>query len=160
MTDKIDPTAATGFFRLESIALVGASDDKKHFGNAVFHELERHGVHAIPVNPTEATVGGRTCHPSVADVPGQLDGVIVMVNKETAVQVVKECIGRGVTHVWLFKGLAGDGALSDEAVALCHENGIEVIPGACPMMFLEPVQGFHRFHRGMRRVRGAMGHAA
>ena len=160
MSETINPTTASDFFRLESIALVGASDDKKHFSNAVLRALDEHGVRVTPVNPNEPTVAGRTCYPNVAAVPGTLDGVIVMVNHTTAVQIVKECIERGVTRVWLFKGLGRESAVSDEAVALCHEHNIDVIPGACPLMFLKPVKGLHRFHRVMRRAHGAVGKAA
>jgi len=156
MAERVDPTSAQNFFRLDSIALVGASDDKKHFSKDIFTVLEDHGVHVIPVNPNEPTVGGRTCYPSVAAVPGPLDGVIVMVNRTTALDVVRACIDREVRHVWLFKGLGSGSAVSDEAIALCHEHGVDVIPGACPMMFLRPVQGFHRFHRGIRRIRGGV----
>ena len=160
MTERIDPEATRAFFALDSIALVGASDDKKHFSNAVFHALHDHGVHVIPVNPHEATVGDQPCYPNVAAVPGRLDGAIVMVNHETALQIVDECVERRVTHVWLFKGLGAESAVSDEAIARCRANGIEVIPGACPMMFLRPVKGLHRFHRGIRRLRRDVGKAA
>ena len=160
MNEVIDPTAAQSFFSLDSVALVGASDDKKHFSNAVFLALKDHGVPVIPVNPHEATVGDEICYPNVAAVPGPLDGVIVMVNHETALHIIDECVERGVTHVWLFKGLGGDSAVSDEAIARCRANRIDVIPGACPMMFLQPVKGVHRFHRVMRRAHGAVGKAA
>jgi hypothetical protein len=50
--------------------------------------------------------------------------------------------------------------MSDEAVALCDELGLDVIPGACPLMFLDPVRGAHRFHRLVRRARGAVDAAA
>jgi len=160
VTESVDPASVREFLALDSIALVGASDNKKHFSNAVFLALEEHGVHAVPVNPHEERVGGRTCYPTVAAVPGPLQGVIVMVKRATAVEIVKECIARGVTHVWLFKGIGGESAMSDEAVTLCREHGVEVIPGACPMMFLRPVRGFHRFHGRMRRLHGAIGSAA
>jgi hypothetical protein len=42
---------------------------------------------------------------------------------------------------------AGRGAVSDEAVARCREAGVEVVAGACPFMFDEPVRGVHRLHR-------------
>jgi predicted CoA-binding protein len=153
MSATVDPSVSREFFALDRIALVGASDDKKHFSNAVFHALEEHGVQAIPVNPYEAKVGGQTCYPDVAAIPGPLDGVIVMVKHNTALDVVRESIDRGVTHIWLFQGIGGESALSDEAIALCDEHRVSVIPGACPMMFLQPVKGFHRFHRGIRRLR-------
>jgi hypothetical protein len=38
-------------------------------------------------------------------------------------------------------------AVSDEAVARCREAGVEVVAGACPFMFDEPVRGVHRLHR-------------
>ena len=154
MSEAIDPAAAREFFDLGSIALVGASNDPKHFSNSVFRALQEHAVHVVPVNPNEAAVGDVVCYPNVAAVPGPLEGVIVMVNHETAVQVVRECAERGVTHVWLFKGLGHESALSDEAVALCHEHGMTVVPGACPLMFLQPVRSLHRIHRGIRRLRG------
>lgn len=154
MTEAIDPTAAKEFFGLESVALVGASDDKKHFSNTVYRALKDHGVHVAPVNPNEGVVAGDECFPDVAAVPGPIDGVIVMVNHETAVDIVRQAIDRGVEHVWLFKGLGHESAVSDEAIALCHEHGVSVVPGACPLMFLRPVHGLHRVHRGIRRIRG------
>ena len=154
MSESIDPKAAAAFFALDTVALVGASDDKHHFSNAVYKTLKDHAVNVVPVNPHEAVVHGDMCYSSVATVPGPVDGVIVMVNHERAIPIVRECIDHGVTHVWLFKGLGGESAVSDEAVELCHERGVDVIAGACPMMFLRPVHGLHRLHRGIRRMRG------
>ena len=156
MTDVVDSAAARRFFDLDSIALVGASNDPKHFSHSVYGALKDHAVHVVPVNPMETVIGEDVCYSDVAAVPGKLDGAIVMVNHTRAVKIVQECIDRGVEHVWLFKGLGGESALSDEAVALCHEHGVDVIAGACPMMFLQPVHGLHRFHRGLRRIRGAV----
>ena len=36
------------------------------------------------------------------------------------------------------------------------EAGVDVVPGACPLMFLEPVGWFHRVHRAARRGRHAL----
>ena len=58
--------------------------------------------------------------------------------------------------MWLFKGIGGPGALSDEVVRLCEDNGIDVVAGACPLMFLEPVGWFHRLHRSARRHNGSL----
>jgi predicted CoA-binding protein len=82
--------------------------------------------------------------------------VIVMVGQDRAAGVVRQAVTRGVGHVWLFKGLGGDGAVSDEALALCEQHGIEVVAGACPLMFLEPVGWFHRIHRSARRHNGSL----
>jgi hypothetical protein len=47
------------------------------------------------------------------------------------------------------------GSASDEAVRLCKENGISVIPGACAMMYLNP-DGGHKFMRGALRLMGSL----
>jgi hypothetical protein len=62
--------------------------------------------------------------------------------------------------VWLFKGLGGPGAASDDAIRLARELGLDVVPGACPLMFLDPVRGAHRLHLAIRRLNGAVAKAA
>ena len=69
-------------------------------------------------------------------------------------------MAQGVESVWLFKGIGGSGAVTDEAMALCAENGLTVVAGACPLMFLEPVGWFHRLHRGVRRLNGSLATAS
>jgi predicted CoA-binding protein len=160
VTEAIDPVGAKAFFELDSVALVGASDDKKHFSNTVYRALKDHAVHVVPVNPNEAAVAGDECYADLAAVPGDVGGVIVMVNHERAVDIVHQAIDRGVGHVWLFKGLGHESAVSDEAIALCHEHGVDVVPGACPLMFLRPVHGMHRVHRGIRRIKGQVRRAS
>jgi hypothetical protein len=44
-------------------------------------------------------------------------------------------------------------SVSPEAVRICRENGITVIPGSCPNQFLEPDFG----HRLMRGIFGTIG---
>jgi uncharacterized protein len=146
--------AVRGFLAGHRIAVVGASDDKDSFGRTICRALWDHEYDVIPVHPTARLVDGRPCYPSLADVPGPLDGVIVMVPATSAAAVVEEAITRGISQVWLFKGVGGLGSVSDEAVAVCERHHIEPIAGACPLMFLEPAAAVHRIHRAIRRARG------
>ena len=57
-------------------------------------------------------------------------------------QVVKDCAEAGVNYVWMHKSFGN--SVNDEAVQFCRDHGINVIPGACPMMFCEPVDVFHK----------------
>jgi uncharacterized protein len=148
----IDPTAASAFLAQPRLAVVGASEDPKSFGTTIYKELRARGRGVVPVNPGRSTVQGDPCFPDLAAVPGDLDGVIVMVGADKAPDVIRAAAARGVPRVWLFKGIGAPGAVSDEAVALGDELGLEVIAGACPMMFLEPVGWFHRTHRAFRRM--------
>jgi predicted CoA-binding protein len=147
----IDPSSATAFLSAGRIAVVGASDDPKNFGRTVLQALIDHGIDAVAVHPDASTVAAVPCYPAIDALPGDIEGVIVMVSHDRAAEVVRDAIGRGVERVWLFKG-AGRGAVCDEALQLCNDHNVDVIAGACPLMFLEPVRGIHKLHRGLRRV--------
>jgi hypothetical protein len=149
----IDPLAVQEFLALDRIAVVGASADPKRFGNTIYRELRGHGHEVVAVNPKAATVEGDPCYPTLDAIPEPVDGVIVMVPPQPALVVLRSCADLGITRVWLFKGLGAPGAVSDEVLALCDDLGLEVIAGACPMMFLEPVGGFHSFHRALRHLK-------
>lgn len=152
----IDPAVARDFLAQRRLAVVGASDDPKNFGRSVYKALKEHGYSVAAVNPHVTTVEGDACFPDLASVPDSIDGAIVMVPKDLSADIVRECADRNIGRVWLFKGLGGGGSLSDEAVQVCHERGITVVPGACPFMFLEPAGWFHRVHRMARRVNGSL----
>ena len=49
--------------------------------------------------------------------------------------------------------VAGISSVSPEAVRLCRENGITVIPGSCPNQFLKPDIGHGMMH-GLWRLFG------
>lgn len=156
----VDDAAATAFLRSGRLAVIGASDERDSFGRSIYEALRDQGIAAVAVHPRAETVAGDLCYPSLLDVPGQVDGAIVMVAAPTSVEVVRQVAARGIPRVWLFRGIGGAGAASPEAVALAEELGLEFIPGACPLMFLEPVGFAHRLHRGVRRARGHLTVAA
>ncbi len=147
----VDVVKAQRFLASGRLAVVGASEAKGNFGRPVVEALQAYGIPTVVVHPSATSVAGADCYRSVPDVPGRLKGVIVMVGAATAAKVVADCIVAGVPAVWLFQG-AGRGAVSDEAVRLCEQSGVEVIAGACPLMFLAPVRGVHRLHRALRRA--------
>ena len=138
------------------IAVVGASDDPKNFARTVYIELAAHGYEPVAVHPTAEQVAGSPAYADLASVPDELDGAIVMVPADSAEEVVRECLDRGIEHIWLFRGLGGPGAVSEAAIRACEDAGADVVPGACPLMFLEPVGFAHRLHRAARRHRGGL----
>ena len=78
-----------------------------------------------------------------------------MVPADASLGVVEACIEKGIPRVWLHKG-AGPSSVSPDAVHVCRDHGVEVVDGACPMMFIEPVAWFHRVHRSIRTHRHAI----
>ncbi|MFG3134626.1 acetate--CoA ligase family protein [Streptomyces sp. NPDC048211] len=71
------------FFRPESVAVIGASDTGGRPNTGITRQLiawaERVGARLYPVHPTRETVFGRTCAPSVADLPEQVDLAVLLV---------------------------------------------------------------------------------
>ena len=141
------------------LALVGASEAPNSFSRTVMTELQQHGYEVVPVNRRQPVIDGRESDASVGDIEGGVDGAIIMVPADAAEAAVRECIAAGISQVWLFRGV-GRGACSDAAVQVCHDHGVGLVNGACPLMFLEPVSGVHRFHRGVRRARRSLVDAA
>lgn len=151
------PTRAAidDFMAQERLAFVGVSHDPKAFSAGVYRELRDHGYELHPVNPGTDTIEGDACVRSVPELPVGLDGAIVMVAAERAADVVQECVDHGIPRIWLHKGV-GPSSVSDEAVAICRDHGVEVVDGACPLMFAEPAAWFHRVHRLEQKVTGRL----
>jgi predicted CoA-binding protein len=136
------------FLAQRHLAFVGVSRDPKQFANAVYRHLRAGSRVLYPVNLAAAgePIEGDRSYSRLADVPDPVDGVIVMVPAEAAADVVGQALERGIPRVWLHRGV-GRGSVSEDAVQACRQKGIDVVEGACPLMFDEPVHGVHRLHR-------------
>jgi uncharacterized protein len=156
----IDPAVVEDFLAQRRLAVVGATDESSNFGRTIYRELRDRGYEVSAVSSSAIEVADDPAYPSLAELPGPVDGVVVMVHRDRAVPVVREAIELGVPRVWLFKGVGGAGSTSPEAVELCRDAGVSVVPGACPLMFLAPVAAVHRIHRGVRHLNGSLGRTA
>jgi len=82
----------------ESIAIVGASENKGSWAPALFTTLREFGFTGpvVPVNPKHATVWGMRCYPGLADVAPPPDLAILAVPARTAVRVLEDAGRAGV----------------------------------------------------------------
>jgi len=146
------------FLSLERIAVAGVSRTKEGAANNIYRKLKSSGHTVFPVNPNTATFDSHPCYPDVKSIPGGVDGVVIVTRPETTLQIVHQCQDAGVQMVWMHRSLDffGGGSVSEAAVEFCRENGIEVIAGACPMMFCEPVDFGHKCMRWVLRMSGKM----
>lgn len=139
------------------IALVGASRDPKDFTRAVMRELLGQGYDVVPVNPAasdgQVEIEGRAAFRRLADVPGPVDGALVMTPAEITLEVARDALEAHVPRVWMHRGI-GTGAVDEEAVALLRSRGVEVVAGECPLMFVGQPSGGHRLHGWIRRLLG------
>ena len=145
-------TKAENFLAQKRIAVIGVSSTKDDAANLIYRKLRETGYEVFAVNPKTNSVEGDTCYPSVKAIPDGVEGAVIVTRPEVTAQVVRECADAGVKQVWMHRGM-GD-SVSDDAVTFCRENGIAVIPGACPMMYCQPVDFGHKC---MRWVFGLVG---
>jgi len=120
----------------------------------LFHEFLARGYDTVPVNPAAQEIEGRRCFARMQEVEPPVDAVLLMTPPGVTDKVVRDCAAAGVKQVWMFRG-AGKGAVSKDAVAFCESNGMSVIPGECPFMFLPGGAWVHRLHGVVLRIVGA-----
>jgi predicted CoA-binding protein len=139
------------FLALKRIAFVGVSRNPKDFNYALWQEFRQRRYEAVPVNPKASAIDGQTCYARVQDIKPPVEGALIMTSKKATEQVVRDCIEAGIKNVWMYGGMA-PGAATKEAIALCDANGINVVVGLCPYMFLPASPSFHGFHRMIKKL--------
>ena len=99
------------------VAVIGASRDRRKFGNRALRAFREQGHTVIPINPNEAEVEGLKTYRSVLDVPGPIDMATVYVPPDVGLRVIDEVARKGIAEVWLNPGADGD-AVVERARAL------------------------------------------
>ena len=110
-------------------AVVGASQDRRKFGNRVYRSLRDSGYAVYPVNPRGGELEGAKVYPSLADLPQTPEVIDLVVPPSVTEKVVKEARELGLTRIWMQPG-----AESEMAIQYCQEHAMEVIYDACAMV--------------------------
>lgn len=143
--------AINDFLGQRRVAVVGLSRKPDDFSRYVFRELRNRHYDVVPVNPSGGEIDGQACFARVQDVLPAVDGALLMTSPEVTDEVVKDCAEAGVSRVWMHRGV-GPGAVSEQATVFCREHGIEVVAGACPLMFLPEAGLAHRIHGAILKL--------
>lgn len=147
--------AAAEFLSHRRLAVCGVARDGKNPANLIYRRLRDAGYQVHAVNPNAEEVEGDPCHASVRGIPGGVDGVVIATHPDAAAAVAADCVAAGVPRVWFHRSF-GQGSVSGAAVSRCQKAGMAVIAGACPMMFLDPVDVGHRCMRAFLGVAGRL----
>ena len=110
---------------MPTIAVIGASADRRKFGNKCVRAYASRGYTVYPVHPRETSVEGWPAFSTILDVPpGRLDRVSVYLPAAAGLAVMTDLARREIGEVWLNPG-ADDPAV----VARARELGLTVIAG-------------------------------
>ena len=118
----------------KSVALIGASRNPASFSYTYLSIMKNYGYQGniYPINPRADSILDLKCHPSILDVPDQIDLAIVVTARQIAGASVEECVEKGVKGIMLLTGgfaeLNDAGkAAQDEFVRQAKVRGIRVI---------------------------------
>lgn len=116
--------------RPRAVAVVGASEKSSFGGDTCRNILENQTdtSHVYPVNPKKETVFGKKCYPTLADLPEEIDLVILCTSQKTIVDFLKQAKAKGAgaavvyasgySEVGTAEGKAFEKELVDAAKAL------------------------------------------
>ena len=93
------------------VAVVGASNDRRKFGNRAVRAFQTKGHTVVPINPNESEIEGLKTYKSVLDVPGHIDMATVYVQPDVGVGIMDELARKGIDEVWLNPGADADAVL-------------------------------------------------
>lgn len=128
------------FFYPEGIAVIGASKDPGKAGYQVLKNLTTIGYKGdvFPVNPNEKEIAGLTCYPSVKDIDGHIDLVMITIPARFVNGVMEEIVERGDAKAVVVVS-AGFGEtqtpegeeMEEELIRIASDAGIRVFGPNC-----------------------------
>ena len=117
-----------------SIAIIGASSDRKKFGNKAVRAFAWQGYAVFPINPKEAQIEGLDAFKSIVEVPVRPNLVSVYLPPAVLVKVLPDIAKRGCDELWLNPGTESDEVLAEadrlklNVIQACSIVGIGLSP--------------------------------
>jgi predicted CoA-binding protein len=109
------------------IAVVGMSRFPEKPAKRVPAYLAAHGHDVVPVNPNAERVIGRRAYATLADVPGEVDLVMIFRPSDQAGRFVREALARPERPaIWLSEGLR-----ADAEIARARSEGVTAVQDLC-----------------------------
>ncbi len=117
------------FKKDNTIAIVGASNNKEKYGYKVLEDLHNADFKVIPINPKEKEILNLKVFSNLSSVKDKIDSVVFVTKPEVTLKVLEEVKELGIKDVWMQPG-----AESGEAIEYCSKNGINCVNNTCIMI--------------------------
>lgn len=105
-----------------SVAVIGASQDRRKYGNKAVRAYVESGYTVLPINPKEATIEGLKAYPTLNDIPERVDFVSLYVPPAIGLKLLPDIAAKKPQEVWLNPGTESDDLI--EAAADLHLRAI------------------------------------
>lgn len=113
---------------MNTIAIIGASNDPAKYGNRAVRTYKDLGWTVFPVNPKETLVENLPCYSSILDVPARPELVSVYLPPPILLRTLPDIAKKGCDELWL-----NPGTDTDEVVAAAEALGLNTIR-ACSLV--------------------------
>lgn len=121
------PDRITGILlEFKNLAIVGVSPKPWRPSHGIASYMRAHGYRVIAVNPNLASLFDEPCYPSLAEVPGDVEVVVIFRSQEHVPEIVEDAIRKNARVVWMQEGIR-----NDEGVRRARRAGLEVIEDRC-----------------------------
>jgi len=114
----------------ETVVIIGASEKPNRYSYKAMLALQDSGHHVKLVNPFKASIEGRPCFASVADIDEQIDTITLYVNPARFNDHIDEVIRAKPRRV-----IMNPGAEDKQSEQRMRQQGIEVVRG-CTLVML------------------------
>ena len=118
------------------IAVVGASPKADRPSHWISEFLLSRGYAVTPIRRGVKEILDQKCYPTVQDVPGPIDLVLIFRRSEEVLPIVEEAVEKGVKAVWMQEGI-----VSPEAFQLAKKTGLKVVMDRCIYKILKGKEG-------------------
>ncbi len=112
----------------KTIAIIGASNDRKKYGNKAVRAFKDGGWTVYPVNPKLEEVEGIKCYASIEDVPEPIDRVSMYVPAKRGKEMLETIAAKNPAEFFL-----NPGSEDDELIRRARELGLNPIQ-ACSIV--------------------------
>ena len=124
--------------RPKSIAVVGASTKPKTIGSEIMQRLRDYKFNGkiYPVNPKGGMIEGFQAYTSIAEIPGEVDLAVIVVNAKFVLDTIDQCHAKGIKGLCIitagFKETGAEGAEAEkQLLAKVREYGMRCVGPNC-----------------------------
>lgn len=124
--------------RPKAIAVVGASTKPKTIGSEIMQRLRDYKFtgNVYPVNPKGGEIEGFKAYTSIAEIPGEVDLAVIVVNAKFVLDTIDQCHAKGIKGLCIitagFKETGAEGAKAEqELLAKIREYGMRCVGPNC-----------------------------
>lgn len=135
------------FLTSKSYAITGVSRDDKKFGRMVYKAFIDKGITTYPINPSIENIDGSKVYSSIGELPQGVEAVIILNNRNKSQEIIDQAVGKGIKNIWIQQKSDPIGFSKQQ-----FDPSFNIITNECIFMWLEPVEGFHKFHRFLKNL--------